>query len=662
MKSGVLLSLLITWFSLQELYGQTVQNTYRFYEDLKVSAPECGPDLVPVNNPGSCSAGATGGDYPDDSPPCRVQRKVYHNAANWGLAYSNSEGIVGDTYTIQMYLKITDWGPARSRILDFSNGTDDEGIYFTKASNSDERCLNLAPAGVTGECPFFNANNYYLLTFTRNGLDNKLNVYVNDKLFIRHNDAAGKYTGKAGVPINIFTDDNIQSCETGRANFAYLAFNNKYTTEQEVSSNYGQICFTANINSAADYSIDPNPSCGFPENITVTYTGSVTKPGTDHKFEWDWGGATVVSGKDMGPFVVNWATPGPKNVSLTVTNLKCNNLITNSKIATISSLDLSAQVTNPTCTDDLGTIAITAIDGKTPFQYSIDSVNYYNTASFRVPADRYRVFVKDAIGCISARDVVIFPVETITVQTVGDTTVCEGQSVPLFTSSNATSFSWLPATDLDDASVKDPIATPNTTTEYIITADKDGCVVKDTVRITVIPTINLIVTPDTEIESEVPFQLEAHANPTDGNSVLSYRWSPPTGLNDQLIQNPVATLLSNQTYTVRGTSVDGCFAEARVKLTVIPPDWINIPTAFSPNGDGKNDILNLYTKGISDFHYFKIYNRWGQLVFHTTQIEVGWDGRFKGAEPVSGVYTYELMGTTSKGKIIKKEGSVLLLR
>ena len=653
---------MVTWFFVQTTSGQTSQHTYRFYEDLKVSAPECGPDLLPVTNPGNCNAGSAGGDYPEDSPPCRVQRKVYHNAANRGLAYTNSEGIVGITYTIQMYLRITDWGPTRSRILDFSSGTDDEGIYFTKSSAGNERCLELSPLGVAGECPFFNTSNYYLLTFTRNGQDNELSVYVNDKLFIRYDDAAGKYTGKTGVPINIFTDDSVQSCETGRANFAYLAFNNKYMTEQEVRSNYGQICFTANINSAADFSIDPNPSCGFPENITVTYTGSIPAPGSNHRFEWDWSGATVVSGSGMGPYVVNWATPGPKNVSLNVISLACNNSITNSKIATISSLDLSTQITEPTCIDSLATIAITAIDGITPFQYSIDSVNYQNTASFRVQPDKYRVFVKDGNGCISAKDVVIFPVETITVQTVGDTTICEGKSVPLFTNSNAVSFTWLPAADLDDAALREPIATPATTTEYIVTADRDGCIVKDTVRITVIPTINLTVTPDTEIESEVPFPLEANSAQLDGMAGVSYRWTPPTGLNNNSIQNPIATLLSSQTYTVRGTSPHGCYGEAQVTISVVPPDWINIPSAFSPNGDGINDLLYLNTKGISDFHYFKIYNRWGQVVFYATQSDVGWDGRFKGAEPVGGIYTYELRGVTTKGKIIKKEGTVLLLR
>jgi gliding motility-associated-like protein len=662
MKSGILLSLMMTWFSLHIVVAQTTEHTYRFYEDLKVSAPECGPALIAVRNPGNCNTGSSGGSYPDDSPPCRVQRKVYQNTSNWGLTYANTDGLIGDNFTIQIYLRIVDWGSARSRILDFSNGTDDDGIYFNKAPIGDERCISIAPAGVTGQCPFFNSNNYYLLTFTRNARSDEFSIYVNDKLFIKYNDINRKYTGKAGTPVGIFTDDVLQPCESARANFSYLAFNDKYTTEDEVRSNYGNICFTANINSAADFSIGPNPSCGFPKNITVNYTGSIVRPGLGYQFEWDWDGAQIVSGEGMGPYVLNWNSPGKKNVSLTITNLKCDNPMNNTKIATVSSLDLSVQATQPTCTDNMGTIDVTAIEGAAPFQYSIDSVTYQNAASFRVLPNQYRVFVKDENGCVSAKNVDILPVETITIQTIGDTTVCQGQPVPLFTTSNADTFGWLPAAGLDDASVKDPIAIPETTTEYIITADKNGCIVRDTVLISVFPTINLTATPDTEIESEVPFQLNVFSAQLDAVSGVTYQWSPPTGLSNTQIRNPTATLLSSQAYNVRAISPIGCSGEAQVTLTVLPPAWINVPTAFSPNGDDKNQTLNLITKGIGDFRYFKIYNRWGQLVFHTTKLEAGWDGRFNGAEPVSGIYTYEVLGITIKGKTIKKEGSVLLLR
>jgi gliding motility-associated-like protein len=660
MKSGFLLSFMITWFFIPNVFGQNTQHTYRFYEDLKVSAPECGPALIPANHPGNCNAESVSGTYPDDSPPCRVQRKVYKNEPNWGLIYPNTDGLITENYTIQIYLRITEWGSAVTKILDF--GTGGEGIYFTKSPTNDERCLLLSSAGVAGPCPFFNTNNYYLFTFTRNSQNSEFSVYVNDQLFIRYIDSENLFTASAGSPVNLFMNGDLQSCESTRINFAYLAFNTKYTTAEEVNRNYDDICFTANINSAADFSIDPNPSCGFPKNITINYTGSIASPGTGHKFEWDWDGATVVSGNGMGPYVVNWKSPGPKNVSLTVTNLTCNNSITNKKITTISSLDLTSQVTEPTCTDSLATIILSAVDGITPFQFSIDSVNYQNSASFRVSDGKYRVFVKDGNGCVSSKNITITPVETIFLNTIGDTTVCEGQIVPLITGSNANSFSWQPATYLDDSFVMEPSATPSVTTQYIVTGDKNGCIVTDTVRITVIPKIIINVTPDTEIEPEVPFQLEAASAQLNGVAGVNYQWFPPTGLDNAHIHNPTATLLSSQTYTVRGYSPVGCYGEARVVLSVLPPNGVSIPSAFSPNADGINEILKLNNRGIQELRYFKIYNRWGQLVFQTTQLDGGWDGRFNGAEPVAGIYTYEYLGTTFEGKLIRKEGSVLLIR
>jgi gliding motility-associated-like protein len=642
--------------------AQTVEHTYRFYETLQVGAPECVPDLAPIRSVSTCNAGLSPGNYPEDTPPCRVTRKVYHTNASWGLGYANTQGIVSDSYTISMYVKITSWGESdKVPVLNFPDSSG-EGIHFLKANGSNEYCLSIPGAGVIGECPFFKTNNYYLLTFARDGQSGLLSVYVNNALFTTFNDRAGDYVGSAGKSVHVFHNGDTNSCSSAEANFAYLSFSNIAVSAQQVSDNFGTLCFTANINSAADFQIDPNPSCGFPKNITIAYTGSISANNSAYSFAWDWDGGNVVSGSDRGPFVVNWSNPGPKNVTLTITRLECNNKITNTKTAEINSLDLLWEVIPPSCADPLATVSLEVVDGKAPFQYSADSVNFQAAPIFKLPAASYRMFVKDASNCIIGKEVTIEPAQSIQVETIGDTTICEGQSVSLITSSNSEVLNWLPTSGLDNPAARDPVATPIVTTTYVVTAGELGCVNRDTITVRVVPKIEIAVTPDSDIEESIPFQLEARSAQLDNIPGSKYSWFPPTGLNNTGIPNPVATVLSSNTYTVRGTTPEGCSAEASVTLTVIPPDWIYVPTAFSPNRDGKNDVLYLNVKGVKEFSYWRIYNRWGQLVFQTNDISAGWDGRFQGNEPIGGVYTFQLLGTTERGKIIHQEGSILLLR
>lgn len=660
MKSGIFTLILITWFSLNNSIGQTIQHSYRFFEDLKVSAPECGPNLTRVNNPSACTGSSPGGTFPDETTLCGAKRKVYHNETNWGLSYPNTTGLIGNNYTIQLYLKITDWGADRAKILGFSNGAGDEGLYLTKDPGSNERCLEFDSRGMVGDCPFFNTNNYYLFTVTRNGSTNELNIYVNDMLFFKYDDSALKYVGDTTKPIYIFSDDQQLTCESIRAHFHYLAFSNAFTTPEEVTSNFGQICYTPNVNSAADFSIAPNPSCGNQHNITITYTGSIPATDNNYDFKWDWDGGTEVSGSGRGPYVINWNTPGSKDVTLEVTNKDCpNNTLPNTKEATISTLDIDATFAPPTCTDANATVTVTAIDGRAPFQYSINATDYQSSATFRVPASSYKVYVKDDDECIVSKDIVIPFVETVTAQTIDDLAICEGESIQLETTSNALSFNWLPTTAISDPTAKDPVAAPTTTTEYTVRAIRNGCEVTDNVLITVVPKITMITTPDTRIESEVPFPLHVSSPQLDAVGG-TYLWMPPTGLDNPNIANPTTTLLSDQIYTVRGTTPEGCKSEARVHISVVPPDWLVVPTAFTPNGDGINDVLKVITKGITSLQYLRIYNRWGQLVFFSTEIDKGWDGRVNGGDPVQGLYTYRVEGTTTKGKIIEKEGSVFL--
>lgn len=325
-------------FSPVMLQAQLVRHSYRFYNNLSVSAPECGPDLVQAQAPGSCGAPASPGSFAFESlPACGLARTVYHTNMHWGLRYPNSSGAITNTYTIHMYVKNTDWGTHTwARIIDFSNGGADAGIYYKSSGTSADRCLDFYPSGVVGACPWFTIGTYYLLTFTRNAATNIVDVYVNNSLFTSYNDAAGRYVGATGTPIYIYRDDAVVTCESAEANFAYLSFTNQYSNQHTVDSVYNEICTIANAPSA-DFVFNPTRSCNFPENIQVTYTGSIPPPGTGYTFGWNWDGGTVVSGTGMGPFIISWPTPGVKNVTLTITNISCGTTTSSSHTISLSS-------------------------------------------------------------------------------------------------------------------------------------------------------------------------------------------------------------------------------------------------------------------------------------------------------------------------------------
>ena len=106
---------------------------------------------------------------------------------------------------------------------------------------------------------------------------------------------------------------------------------------------------------------------------------------------------------------------------------------------------------------------------------------------------------------------------------------------------------------------------------------------------------------------------------------------------------------------------EGCFATDTINIKVFKtqPD-IFVPNAFAPGG--RNRILRPIPVGISEFAYFRVYNRWGQLVFHTTEAGRGWDGTIAGKNQDAGTYVWMVRGKDYTGKTISKKGTAVLIR
>lgn len=143
-----------------------------------------------------------------------------------------------------------------------------------------------------------------------------------------------------------------------------------------------------------------------------------------------------------------------------------------------------------------------------------------------------------------------------------------------------------------------------------------------------------------------------------------YSWTPSTNLSDPFINNPAGYYpdTGHFEYNVYIRSAGGCEGNDSIKVWVVNQSSIFVPTAFSPNGDGRNETLRPLGVGYRTINYFRIYNRFGQQVFYTTKFNEGWDGRFKGVPQDVGTYFWVLSITNRFGKEELVKGDAILLR
>ena len=146
-----------------------------------------------------------------------------------------------------------------------------------------------------------------------------------------------------------------------------------------------------------------------------------------------------------------------------------------------------------------------------------------------------------------------------------------------------------------------------------------------------------------------------------GVAGTTYSWNPPIGLSCLFCQNPTATPTESMWYYVTVTNANGCSIIDSVYIDVDPSSNIYVPNIFSPNKDGNNDVYFVQGKGIQQFD-LAIYNRWGQKVFESDDITIGWDGTKGGTMLNQGVFVYNLKVRFHTGKTFEQTGNITLVR
>lgn len=271
--------------------------------------------------------------------------------------------------------------------------------------------------------------------------------------------------------------------------------------------------------------------------------------------------------------------------------------------------------------------------------------------------------VTASIGsCTAADQIRVITVPYPVVDAGRDTTICFDTPAQLLASTEAIRFTWLPSSTLSNVNILDPVARPKATTAYVLSAyDNKGCPKPgyDTVLVSVLPDINAYAGRDTAVVVNQLLQLQASGGKT-------YRWLPVTGLSNPGIGNPVAmynTPSAGIMYKVMVYNEAGCMDSAYIKVKVFQTmPAVFVPNAFTPNRDGKNDLLRPTAVGVARIDYFQIYNRWGQLVFSTATNDQGWDGTIAGKLQPSGTYVWVVKAVDYTGAPYKQRGTLVLIR
>jgi gliding motility-associated-like protein len=307
-----------------------------------------------------------------------------------------------------------------------------------------------------------------------------------------------------------------------------------------------------------------------------------------------------------------------------------------------------------------------------PLQAFGDNVTWYTTSvlpatSSKVPpipatdnvGQTFYFASQTEKGCTSAIDsilVSVYPKPVISVSaSVG---ICPHDSaiIKVTNTDPLAYYHWFPPLYLNDTSSGTVVTFAENDINYLVVASNQyGCT--DTARVSVKVNSGAVLTmPDSiTLHPGQVYQISPQTN------CDYFSWFPSAGLDNPYGSNPIANPLVSTKYIVNATTEAGCKIVDSIVITVDPQTLLALPNAFTP-GTGPNSEFKIIKEGIATLNSFNIFDRWGILVFSTSNIDKGWDGTYKGVPQPFDVYVYEINAVTSAGKPFIKKGNVTLIR
>jgi gliding motility-associated-like protein len=273
----------------------------------------------------------------------------------------------------------------------------------------------------------------------------------------------------------------------------------------------------------------------------------------------------------------------------------------------------------------------------TPFIYATQSGQYWLKTT-------------DVSGCAGYDTVNVRVLSKI--KAGNDLTVCGGQFVQLTASGSNGVYSWTPTADVVNPNVANPSVYVTTSHYYYVTAS-DGCNA-DSVYVSAKPYPTVKARSDSSIYFGNHIQLYA----TSTSSVV---WSPNYKLSCVYCPAPTATPDTSINYIVQVTNTYGCTARDTVRITVIELPALYVPNSFTPNHDKVNDGFKPYFNALKTIEW-RVYDRWGLLIYDTNDLKGLWDGTYKGLDAPQDVYVYKVTAVDVHDVTIEKTGTVTLIR
>jgi gliding motility-associated-like protein len=335
------------------------------------------------------------------------------------------------------------------------------------------------------------------------------------------------------------------------------------------------------------------------------------------------------------------------------------------------------------CANSVVNYSVPALDSatyqwSTPVGWAVGSGGNSNSISVTVGPQPGYVAVRETNTCASLTGsllVNLYPgALPQAVIDPADTTVCFGEKAPLHAVvSTGTDYSWISQASFTGGSkgnlsslpaAVDVVAGPQETADYILNIRNTGCptTVSDTFKVTIVQPLRVSAGDDTLVVVGEPLHLQASSSDIYPDE---YRWTPTANLSNPDIADPVALFesgMNSTSFMVTATDTFGCYGTATVNVTIATsPADIIVPNAFTPGGNS-NSIFRPVCYGISSLDYFRVFNRWGQLLYSTSQIGQGWDGRAEGKLQEPNAYLWVAKGTDYTGRVISKRGTVVLVR
>jgi len=389
------------------------------------------------------------------------------------------------------------------------------------------------------------------------------------------------------------------------------------------------------------------------------------------------------------PFIVSGAVDGQtisvtptvnttySLVAATASGISCPVQLSGSATVNISRVTATATASsnydgfNLSCADSSdGAAVAAAANGFPPYTFNWSNGSTTTTASNLSGGQAYSVVVTDAAGCRDTALLQLLAPPAITFTAAGITTGCQGNNAGKLEISSVSGGSPPYEFSIDGVFFQQLTALPVTLPDLsagaysLIIQDDNDCSVTQPVAISAPSELIVDLGPDETIQLGDSIKLEALLNFTPAN----WRWTPLATVSrpDSLITHvsPLETTL----YQLTATDANGCIATDWVRITVDETVEVYVPSAFSPNQDGVNDRIFIFSgPGVRIVHRFQIYNRWGDRLYEAADFApndptYGWDGNFRGEPMNAGVYVYYAEIETITGQRLLLKGDLTLMR